>query len=306
MTSEKSKENKESSSCCPSSSVEDLQVEKRDRAWNASDEDIRQAVREQYGRRAESGASSCCSTSSNQSISEQIGYSKEELARLPEDANLGLGCGNPTAFAAIKPGDVIVDLGSGAGIDCFLAAQKVGKKGKVIGIDMTSQMIDKARANAKRGGYDNVEFRLGEIENMPVADGTADLIISNCVINLSPDKHQVFRETYRVLKAGGRMMVSDIVLLRPLPEQVRNSLAAYAGCVAGAMLKEEYLEAIKAAGFENIEIVSQKGDSSYSNSETISMEDRNHSQEELGRFVMNSAISINVSAAKPVNKSPLE
>jgi SAM-dependent methyltransferase len=176
---------------------------------------------------------------------------------VPDGANLGLGCGNPLAHAELKEGEVVVDLGSGAGFDCFLAARKVGPSGRVIGVDMTPEMIERARANARKGGYSNVEFRLGEIEHLPVADNFAGMIISNCVINLSTDKPQVFREALRVLKAGGRLMVSDLVLLRPLPESVRASVEAYAGCISGAMLKEDYLGAMTEAGFREVELVGE-------------------------------------------------
>ena len=187
-----------------------------------------------------------------------VGYSAEELQAIPEEARMGLGCGNPTALASLKEGEVVLDLGAGGGIDCFLAAVAVGETGRVIGVDMTPEMLHRARENARNGGYDNVEFRLGEIENLPLADSTVDAVISNCVVNLSPDKARVFKEAYRVLKPGGRVMVSDIVLTRELPEDIRNSLAAYAGCVAGASLKEDYLATIAKAGFENVEIVSEQ------------------------------------------------
>jgi SAM-dependent methyltransferase len=180
---------------------------------------------------------------------------------VPDGANLGLGCGNPLAHAELKEGEVVVDLGSGAGFDCFLAARKVGPSGRVIGVDMTPEMIERARANARKGGYSNVEFRLGEIEHLPVADNFTDMIISNCVINLSTDKPQVFREALRVLKAGGRLMVSDLVLLRPLPEGVRASVEAYAGCISGALLKEDYLGAMTEAGFREVEL---EGEALYS------------------------------------------
>jgi ubiquinone/menaquinone biosynthesis C-methylase UbiE len=186
------------------------------------------------------------------------GYSAEELQAIPEQARMGLGCGNPTALASLREGEVVLDLGAGGGIDCFLAAIAVGKAGKVIGVDMTPEMLHRAREIAGNGGYDNVEFRLGEIENLPVADGTGDVVISNCVINLSTDKSRVFGEAYRVLKPGGRLMVSDIVLTKELPDDVRKSLAAYAGCVAGALLKEDYLAAIAGAGFESVEVVSEQ------------------------------------------------
>jgi len=183
-----------------------------------------------------------------------LGYSPEELKSVPDEANLGLGCGNPTALASLKEGEVVLDLGAGGGMDCFLAAQKVGRKGKVIGVDMTPEMISLARKNAAEGNITNVEFRLGEIENLPAADHSIDVIISNCVINLSPNKKQVFQEAHRVLKPGGRFMVSDIVLLKPLPGSVRESIDAYVGCMAGALLKEEYLATIESAGFREVTI----------------------------------------------------
>jgi ubiquinone/menaquinone biosynthesis C-methylase UbiE len=186
-----------------------------------------------------------------------IGYGEGQLGAIPEGANLGLGCGNPTALASLKEGEAVLDLGSGGGIDCFLASNAVGPEGRVIGVDMTPEMISRARENARRGSYGNVDFRLGEIENLPVGDNSVDAVISNCVINLSPDKGRVFAEAYRALKPGGRVMVSDIVLTRELPEEIMNSVAAYAGCVAGASKKAEYLAKVKAAGFEDVEIVSE-------------------------------------------------
>ena len=173
---------------------------------------------------------------------------------VPEGANLGLGCGNPVALASLGKGETVLDLGSGAGFDSFLAADRVGPEGKVIGVDMTADMLEKARENARKGGYKNVEFRLGEIENLPVADNIVDVIISNCVINLAPEKGRVFREAFRVLKPGGRLMVSDIVLTKPLPAALKNSIQAYVGCVAGASKKEDYLDEIKKAGFIDIKI----------------------------------------------------
>ena len=225
-------------------------------------DETRKVVREGYARIARQSSSccpssnSCCgSTNLAEEISKTIGYSEEEMANVPDGANLGLGCGNPVALASLKVGEIVLDLGSGAGFDCFLAANKVGDKGRVIGVDMTPEMIEKARENAKKGGYNNVEFRLGEIEHLPVADNSVDVIISNCVINLSPDKTQVFKDGYRVLKPGGRMMISDIVLLKELPDSIRNSVEAYIGCVSGAMLREEYIDVIKAAGFKSVEVI---------------------------------------------------
>ena len=228
------------------------------------EKEIKKAVREGYAKIASQG-SSCCGQSSSccgsaavaQDISKKIGYAEEEMKAVPEGANLGLGCGNPVALASLKKGETVLDLGSGAGFDCFLAAQKVGAKGKVIGVDMTPEMLDKARENARKGKYKNVEFRLGEIENLPVADSSVDVIISNCVINLSPDKARVFAEAFRVLKPGGRLMVSDIVLLQELPDAIKNSVQAYIGCLSGAVMKAEYLRLIKKAGFKDVSILDE-------------------------------------------------
>ena len=227
-------------------------------------EDVKKVVREGYARIARQESSccnplkSCCgSTDLAQDISKSIGYTEEELKAVPEGANLGLGCGNPVALASLREGETVLDLGSGAGFDCFLAADKVGGKGRVIGVDMTPEMLERARENARKGNYGNVEFRLGEIENLPVADNSVDIIISNCVINLSPDKRSVFQEAFRVTKPGGRLMVSDIVLLKELPDFIKNSIEAYIGCLSGAVLKEEYIGAIEAAGFRDVRIVDE-------------------------------------------------
>lgn len=226
--------------------------------------EIKKVVRDNYGKIAETSGSccgprtSCCGGSADvDAISRKIGYSSQDLETVPEGANLGLGCGNPIALASLKEGETVIDLGSGAGFDSFLAAQRVGKTGKVIGVDMTSQMLDKARENAAKGNFDQVEFRLGEIENLPIADNTADIIISNCVINLSPDKERVFQEAYRVLKPGGRIMVSDIVLLAQLPDALRHSIQAYIGCIAGAVMKDDYLGAAIKAGFHDVKIMDE-------------------------------------------------
>jgi SAM-dependent methyltransferase len=227
-------------------------------------EEIKKVVRKSYAKIAKQDTSccapvdSCCgSTDLAQDISKKIGYSNEDIKAVPEGANLGLGCGNPVALASLKEGEIVLDLGSGAGFDCFLAADKVGKKGRVIGIDMTPEMIEKARENAEKGKYENVEFRLGEIENLPAADNSVDIIISNCVINLAPDKKNVFKEAFRVLKPGGRLMVSDIVLEKELPDSIRNSIKAYVECVSGALLKNEYIEAINEAGFQQVKIIDE-------------------------------------------------
>jgi SAM-dependent methyltransferase len=226
--------------------------------------EIRENVRKGYAKVAEQGcgccgpSSSCCgSTTTVEEMSGKAGYSAEEMNAVPAGANLGLGCGNPLAHAAIHEGDTVLDLGSGAGFDCFLAARKVGKTGSVIGVDMTPEMLAKARENAKKAGVTNVEFRLGEIEALPVADNSVDLIISNCVINLSPDKARVFREAYRVLKPGGLLMVSDIVLDQPLPESVRTSVEAYTSCVAGAIMKDAYLDLIRKANLTDVAVLEE-------------------------------------------------
>jgi len=203
-------------------------------------------------------ASGCCAPAprDKQTVSQDLGYSVAQLASLPGGANLGLGCGNPTGISSIKEGDVVLDLGSGAGFDCFLAAQKTGSAGRVIGVDLTQEMIDKADQNKTKFNHANVEFRLGDIEDLPVEDASVDVIISNCVINLAPDKLKVFQEAHRVLRRGGRMFISDIVLLRQLSDDQRGNEELIAGCVGGAMLKDEYLAIVKNAGFE-VKILSE-------------------------------------------------
>jgi len=227
--------------------------------------EIHQAVRKGYAAVARSERSCCgpqsscgCGgTLSPEALSKAIGYNDREMQAVPEGANLGLGCGNPVALASLKKGQTVVDLGSGAGFDCFLTAKRVGPKGKVIGVDMTPEMIEKARENARKGKYRNVEFRLGEIEHLPVADNSADAVISNCVINLVPDKQQVFRDAFRVLKPGGRLMISDIVLLKPLLPLIRKSVSAYVGCLSGAVSKTAYLKALHSVGFRNVAVLGQ-------------------------------------------------
>ena len=222
---------------------------------------IRRHIRDRYAGIAQSSgscgrSSSCCQPDAllNPEASAQIGYSKEELAAVPEGANMGLGCGNPQAIAALKLGETVVDLGCGGGFDCFLAARRVGPKGRAIGVDMTPEMIHKARENAAKGKVDNVDFRLGEIEHLPVADGIADVILSNCVINLSPDKPQVFAEAARVLKPGGRLAISDVVAIAPIPARVKNKLQAHSGCIAGSATVSETERMLKNAGFSKIRI----------------------------------------------------
>jgi len=226
------------------------------------EEKIKKMVRNRYAKIARTDGSCCtsscgCGTQSNEEMSKMIGYSDSEISSVPEGANMGLGCGNPTALASLKEGERVLDLGSGGGFDCFLAAKKVGKAGKVIGVDMTPDMLDKARANARKGKYTNVEFRLGEIENLPVADGSVDVVISNCVINLSPNKKRVFEEAYRALAPNGRLMVSDIVLLEELPEVVRKNADAYGACIAGAETKSRYLDLIEKAGFRDVKVLDE-------------------------------------------------
>ena len=224
---------------------------------------IRKAVREQYGKIAESAnascgcaVTSCCNESSSdaKTTSMELGYSSSEVNQVPESANMGLGCGNPRAIAALQAGETILDLGSGGGFDCFLAVNEVGHSGKVIGVDMTPEMVSKARANAEKAGLSNVDFRLGEIENLPVADGIIDVIISNCVINLSPEKRRVFRESYRVLKPGGRLAISDVVAAVELPKSMKDDITLFTGCMSGASLITDIKSMLEDAGFEAISI----------------------------------------------------
>jgi SAM-dependent methyltransferase len=264
-------------------------------------DDIRQQVRTAYAAVANTG-STCCATApapaaggccapSDQSVAELlsrgIGYSAEETAAVPEGANLGLGCGNPQAIAALKPGECVLDLGSGAGFDCFLAAGAVGENGRVIGVDMTPDMVSKARGNAAKGGYANVEFRLGEIEHLPVADASIDVIISNCVINLSPDKAQVFRDAFRALKPGGRLAISDIVLTAELPAEMKAEVALYTGCVAGAAQIADLVAILAGAGFSDIRIAPKDASREYIQHWAP------------GRGVENYIASANIEAVKP-------
>lgn len=233
-----------------------------------SPDEIRKMVRERYGAVAAEaagggtgGASCCCGKSAEAAgrKSREMGYSDAQLAAVPEGANLGLGCGNPQALAEMRPGEVVVDLGSGAGFDCLLAAREVGPEGRVIGVDMTPEMLAKARENAAKVGAANVEFRLGEIEHLPLADASADVVISNCVVNLVPDKAQVFRDVFRVLKPGGRVAISDVVNIAPLPEDLKRDPKLICGCVSGAVPEGRVRELLAAAGFADIAVAVKPG-----------------------------------------------
>lgn len=230
---------------------------------HTQNDNIRKAVREQYGKVADSGSSGCGGTATlccdesgtdTKTASMALGYSNTDVNQVPDGANMGLGCGNPKAIASLKPGETVLDLGSGGGFDCFVAVREVGKSGQVIGVDMTPEMVSKARANLDKVGYINVDFRLGEIENIPVADDVVDVIISNCVINLSPEKPRVFQESFRVLKSGGRLAISDVVATAELPEQLDNDMALFTGCMSGASTITDIESMLKDAGFENIAI----------------------------------------------------
>ena len=278
---------------------------------------IRQAVRESYGKVARSGtiapiigpetsccgqsgqtiekapAASCCGSSpeiTSQQLSTLMGYSKEDIDSIPAGANMGLGCGNPVALASLKPGETVVDLGSGGGFDCFLAAKQVGRTGKVIGVDMTPDMISKARMNAEKIGTNTVEFRLGEIEHLPVADNHADIIMSNCVINLSPDKQKVYDDAYRILKPGGRLAISDVVATKPLPAEIQQDLELLSACVGGAATIDETKKMLGKSGFQNIEII-PKVQSRELISEWVGGQNKN-----AGNYV----VSADIKAVKPL------
>ncbi len=231
-----------------------------------SKDEIRNAVRQNYSSVAKSGSSQgccggscCCGTAADiQGSPLELGYTQDDIINVPADANMGLGCGNPIAIAALKDGETVLDLGCGGGFDCFLASRRVGERGYVIGIDMTPEMISLARKNAEQGGYTNVDFRLGEIEHLPVADATVDVIISNCVINLSPDKEQVFSEAFRVLKQGGRLSVSDVLATAHMPERLRQDMQLVAGCIGGAGHVEDVKAMLKNAGFGDIRLTQKE------------------------------------------------
>ena len=273
-----------------------------------NDSEIKVLVKESYGKIARTGGSccptkgSCCGTLPPEEISKNIGYSEEEMNAVPQGANLGLGCGNPIALASIKEGETVLDLGSGAGFDSFLAANRVGPTGKVIGVDMTPEMINRARENADKGSYSNVQFVPGELEDLPVDDNSMDVVISNCVINLVPDKKKVFKEVFRVLKPGGRLMVSDLVLRQKLPLSIENSIEGYVGCISGAVMKDVYLDAIGSAGFGDVEVIEESPFSldffvSDSTDQAIDQSPK-MSAEEVNGFA-DSVSSIKVRAIKP-------
>ena len=274
-----------------------------------SDKKIKGIVQQRYSQIAREktsccgSAEPCCGPSDmTENIGKAIGYSEQDLRSVPENANLGLGCGNPVALASLHAGETVLDLGAGAGFDCFLATRRVGKNGKVIGVDMTPEMLEKARENAKKGAYENVEFKLGEIENLPIESESVDVIISNCVINLSPDKKKAFKEAFRVLKPGGRLMISDLVLLKNLPEFIKKSVQAYTGCIAGAMRKEEYMKLIEDAGFRQIDVQGEEFFSLGLETEDVmakaSAEEMEIPIERL-RDIARSVVSIKVGAIKP-------
>ncbi len=273
------------------------------------DKQIKKKVREGYAKIAKQETSCCgsidvcCGTATTpEKISKTIGYTDEQLQSVPEGANLGLGCGNPTALASLRPGEIVLDLGSGAGFDCFLAANKVGPTGRVIGVDMTPEMLSKARKNAKKAGYTNVEFRRGEIEKLPVDNASVDVVISNCVINLVPNKRMVFKEAFRVLKPGGRLAVSDVVLQKELPELVANSTEAYIGCLAGAIMKDDYLEIIRKVGFQDVKVVAETSfpiESLLSETAGSDIIAKPHLSAEQHNEIASSVLSIKVSAVKP-------
>jgi len=275
------------------------------------EKEIKRAVKEGYARIAKQATSYYSSQEGSgyfdnlQEICRRIGYSEEEISAAPPESNLGLGCGNPVALAAIKEGETVLDMGSGAGFDCFLASTQVGPSGKVIGVDITSEMVDKARANARKGGYENIDFRQGDLENMPVADSFVDVVISNCVINLVPNKRLVFKEAFRVLKPGGRLAISDVVLTRELPDFVKNSTRAYIGCLAGAIMKEEYLQIISNVGFSGISVAAE---SSFP-VQSLLCESGGSAAIEMPQFspeqqkeIADSVLSIKVDARKPEEK----
>ena len=270
--------------------------------------EIKRAVKEGYARIAKQAtsdyASRCCSGDADipEELSKRMGYTEEEIQAAPPESILGLGCGNPVALASLSEGETVLDMGSGAGFDCFLASDRVGPSGKVIGVDITSEMVEKARANSRKGGYANIDFRQGDLENMPVADNYVDVVISNCVINLIPNKRMAFREAFRVLKPGGRLAVSDVVLLKELPEFVKSSTEAYIGCLAGAIMKDDYLDIIKSIGFRDVRVVAESRfpvESLISERSGCSTPTDPAITPEQQKKVADSVLSIKISAIKP-------
>lgn len=265
---------------------------------------IHPVVREHYANAARQSSSCCggksdcgCGSAKGSKYSGSEFYEKESFKNIPEDiSSFSLGCGNPIALASLKPGEVVVDLGSGGGLDCFLAAKRVGEIGHVIGVDMTPEMLDKARSNRQRLGFSNVDFRLGEIEHLPIADGTVDVVISNCVVNLSPDKPQVFREVLRVLKPGGRLAISDIVTDGELPSPLKKDLGAWAGCISGALDVNDLKEMLKSTGFVNIQVEAKYFDDAALSDLGVGKE---HGEKYEGKELKGSIFSANISAAKP-------
>ena len=268
-----------------------------------TDSDLKATVRRAYGKIALDAAATCCSVGCcPDEVSERIGYSQAELASLPEGANLGLGCGNPLALASLRKGEGVLDLGSGAGIDCFLAARAVGPSGRVIGVDMAPEMLDRATANAASGGYTNVEFRLGELESLPVADDSVDLVISNCVINLVADRTQVYREALRVLRPGGRVSVSDTIQTVPLPDALLDTEVAKAACISAVVTKEAYLASLTDSGFAEVRIEGETpypSDIGFEERLIEGLRDEQGVPEEAVRAAARSLVSIMVTAVKP-------
>lgn len=272
------------------------------------EKEIKRAVKEGYARIAKQATSDyvsrCCSGDADipEEMSKRMGYTDEEIQAAPPESNLGLGCGNPVALASLSEGEIVLDMGAGAGFDCFLASSRVGPAGKVIGVDITSEMVEKARGNSRIGGYSNIDFRQGDLENMPVADNYVDVVISNCVINLIPNKRMAFKEAFRVLKSGGRLSVSDVVLLKELPQFVKNSTEAYIGCLAGAIMKEEYLDIIRSVGFKDVRVVAESRfpvESLISESSGCSASRDSSITPEQEKEVRDSVLSIKVCAIKP-------
>jgi ubiquinone/menaquinone biosynthesis C-methylase UbiE len=272
------------------------------------EKEIKRTVKEGYARIAKQATSYyaaryCCGCADMpEEISKRMGYTDEEIQAAPPESNLGLGCGNPVALASLNEGEIVLDMGAGAGFDCFLASTRVGSQGKVIGVDITSEMVDKARANARKGGYSNIDFRQGDLENMPVADNYVDVVISNCVINLVPNKKMVFKEAFRVLKPGGRLAVSDVGLHKELPEFVKRSNEAYIGCLAGAIMKDEYLDIIRDIGFREVEVVAESIfpiESLISETSGTGINKMPKISAEQQKEVADSVLSIKVKAIKP-------